>query len=195
MLVCLGAAQVFAYGQTGSGKTYTMGSAFAPGGAPRGVIPRVMDAIFERVAASTHTDFTVRVGFVEIHRVRLAGQGRVGGAALAAVVHRRYGGLGYCMPFCQADHWASWMEGVQLAGLRGCPLVPSVQHLPHPMCTHGCRRRSRTCWSRIHGIPRSTSGRSATASAWQAPPSARCAAAFCLPRHAALMVRELHGAR
>eukprot|EP00887_Chlorella_sp_A99_P003111 scaffold9.g3111.t1 len=62
-------ATVFAYGQTGSGKTYTMGSAFAAGGPSRGVIPQVMDAIFARVAACAGTvDFTVRVGFVEIHK-------------------------------------------------------------------------------------------------------------------------------
>ncbi|KAL4427717.1 hypothetical protein ABPG75_001806 [Micractinium tetrahymenae] len=62
-------ATVFAYGQTGSGKTYTMGSAFTPGGESRGVIPAVMDAIFARVATeSRNVDFTVRVGFVEIHK-------------------------------------------------------------------------------------------------------------------------------
>ena len=62
-------ATVFAYGQTGSGKTYTMGSAFSPGNPSRGVIPKVMEAIFERIAATKDTTFAVRVGFVEIHRV------------------------------------------------------------------------------------------------------------------------------
>ena len=65
-------ATVFAYGQTGSGKTYTMGSAFGPGSggdASRGVIPRCMAAIFERMrAAGSAVDFTVRVGFSEIHK-------------------------------------------------------------------------------------------------------------------------------
>ncbi|GAB4822357.1 hypothetical protein N2152v2_009403 [Parachlorella kessleri] len=61
-------ATVFAYGQTGSGKTYTMGSAFTPGGSTEGVIPRAMEAIFERVSHTKDVDFTVRVGFVEIHK-------------------------------------------------------------------------------------------------------------------------------
>jgi hypothetical protein len=65
-------ATVLAYGQTGSGKTYTMGSAFSPGGADsQGVIPAVMGAVFCRMAeAPADIDFTVRVGFVEIHKVR-----------------------------------------------------------------------------------------------------------------------------
>jgi hypothetical protein len=64
----LNCAQVFAYGQTGSGKTYTMGSSFTPGGSTQGVIPQAMEAIFNRVARTRDVDFTVRVGFVEIHK-------------------------------------------------------------------------------------------------------------------------------
>ena len=60
---------VFAYGQTGSGKTYTMGSAFTPGGNTQGVIPKVMDSIFERINGSKDAEYTLRVGFVEIHKV------------------------------------------------------------------------------------------------------------------------------
>lgn len=60
---------VFAYGQTGSGKTYTMGSAFTPGGNTQGVIPKVMDSIFERITSNKDAEYTVRVGFVEIHKV------------------------------------------------------------------------------------------------------------------------------
>ena len=60
---------VFAYGQTGSGKTYTMGSAFTPGGNTQGVIPKVMDSIFQRINSSKDAEYTVRVGFVEIHKV------------------------------------------------------------------------------------------------------------------------------
>lgn len=60
---------VFAYGQTGSGKTYTMGSAFTPGGNTQGVIPKVMDSIFERINSNKDAEYTVRVGFVEIHKV------------------------------------------------------------------------------------------------------------------------------
>jgi kinesin family protein 4/21/27 len=64
-------ATVLAYGQTGSGKTYTMGSAFAPGRAQQGVIPQAMELLFTRIAREAeNADFTVRVGFVEIHKVR-----------------------------------------------------------------------------------------------------------------------------
>ena len=61
----------FAYGQTGSGKTYTMGSStLMPGpSSEQGVIPKVMQDIFQRIAAARDTDFTVRVGFVEIFNV------------------------------------------------------------------------------------------------------------------------------
>ena len=60
----------FAYGQTGSGKTYTMGSStLMPGPSEQGVIPKVMQDIFQRIAAAQDTDFTVRVGFVEIFNV------------------------------------------------------------------------------------------------------------------------------
>ena len=65
---------VLAYGQTGSGKTYTMGSAFTPGGNTEGVIPKVMDGIFQRIATSKDAEYTVRVGFVEIHKVDLKRQ-------------------------------------------------------------------------------------------------------------------------
>jgi hypothetical protein len=63
-------ATVFAYGQTGSGKTYTMGSAFTAGQEAHGVIPNVMESIFSRIAATKDAEFTVRVGFVEIHKVQ-----------------------------------------------------------------------------------------------------------------------------
>lgn len=49
-----------------------MGSSFHPGYSSDGVIPRAMDAIFGRVARSQDTALTIRVGFVEIHRVRWA---------------------------------------------------------------------------------------------------------------------------
>lgn len=62
-------ATVFAYGQTGSGKTYTMGSAFQPGVASDGVIPNVMNTIFSRISTTKDAEFTVRVAFVEIHKV------------------------------------------------------------------------------------------------------------------------------
>ncbi len=64
-------ATVFAYGQTGSGKTYTMGSAFPQmcSDEERGVIPKAMDAIFQRIACMKDSkEFTIKVGFVEIHK-------------------------------------------------------------------------------------------------------------------------------
>jgi hypothetical protein len=64
-------ATVLAYGQTGSGKTYTMGSAFPQmcASEEQGVIPRVMDSIFGRIRSMKDTkEFTVKVGFVEIHK-------------------------------------------------------------------------------------------------------------------------------
>ena len=65
-------ATVFAYGQTGSGKTFTMGSSFVSDGNNNGgigVIPRAVAHIFERIRKlEDKTRFTVRVGFVEIHK-------------------------------------------------------------------------------------------------------------------------------
>ncbi len=52
-LVCLAA-------QTGSGKTFTMGSSFSPESGHTGVIPRVMDTVFERIAAAPDASFMVR---------------------------------------------------------------------------------------------------------------------------------------
>ncbi|EFJ17816.1 hypothetical protein SELMODRAFT_2601, partial [Selaginella moellendorffii] len=59
-------ATVFAYGQTGSGKTYTMGTGY---GSKEGVIPRVMDTLFQKIDALKHkADFQVRVSFIEIFK-------------------------------------------------------------------------------------------------------------------------------
>jgi kinesin family protein 4/21/27 len=63
---------VFAYGQTGSGKTWTMGSEYRPGSAVRsntGVIPEAINAIFNRIATLKDWQASVRVSFVEIHKV------------------------------------------------------------------------------------------------------------------------------
>lgn len=61
---------MFAYGQTGSGKTFTMGSEYKPNGEPSGVIPDAIAAIFARKAALGREWLcTVRVSFVEIHKV------------------------------------------------------------------------------------------------------------------------------
>jgi hypothetical protein len=62
-------ATVLAYGQTGSGKTFTMGSQFVPHERPKGVIPDVLDSMFNRIFSTPDTTFTLRVGFIEIHKV------------------------------------------------------------------------------------------------------------------------------
>ena len=62
-------ATVLAYGQTGSGKTYTMGSHFSPPEKPKGVIPDVLGSMFGRIFSETETEFSLRVGFIEIHKV------------------------------------------------------------------------------------------------------------------------------
>jgi hypothetical protein len=46
-----------------------MGSAWQPEEGNEGVIPNVMDELFTRVDTTHHTDFTVKVSFVEIHKV------------------------------------------------------------------------------------------------------------------------------
>ncbi|OAE24281.1 hypothetical protein AXG93_1052s1040 [Marchantia polymorpha subsp. ruderalis] len=60
-------ATVLAYGQTGSGKTYTMGTGYTVGGSTEGVIPKVMETIFQRVETlKQKADFQIRVSFIEI---------------------------------------------------------------------------------------------------------------------------------
>ena len=67
-------ATIFAYGQTGSGKTFTMGSGGTEGADTaadadaRGVIPRVVDGLFDNLEALAETtDTTVRVSYLEIY--------------------------------------------------------------------------------------------------------------------------------
>ncbi|MES1907742.1 MAG: hypothetical protein MHM6MM_000801 [Cercozoa sp. M6MM] len=68
-------ATVFAYGQTGSGKTHTMGTsagARTDADVDRGVVPRVIDAIFDYVnSSSDESDCAVRVTFLEVHKETL----------------------------------------------------------------------------------------------------------------------------
>ncbi|KAG2949977.1 hypothetical protein PC118_g6278 [Phytophthora cactorum] len=62
-------ATVFAYGQTGSGKTFTMGNDFGSSGArnDRGVIPRVIESVFEKINASRNSQhFVVKLSYLEI---------------------------------------------------------------------------------------------------------------------------------
>lgn len=65
-------ATVFAYGQTGSGKSFTMGSQCASVETPRGVIPNALKTLFARIDDAKDTDFTMRIGFLELHKVRSA---------------------------------------------------------------------------------------------------------------------------
>lgn len=64
-------ACIFAYGQTGSGKSYTMM------GSPheKGLIPRLCDALFERMQAATRADagatFKLEVSYMEIYNERV----------------------------------------------------------------------------------------------------------------------------
>ncbi|XP_077522240.1 kinesin heavy chain 73 isoform X2 [Amblyomma americanum] len=62
-------ACIFAYGQTGSGKSYTMmGSADS-----KGVIPRLCDSLFERIACCTDpsVSYKVEVSYMEIYNERV----------------------------------------------------------------------------------------------------------------------------
>jgi kinesin family member 5 len=63
---------IFAYGQTGSGKTYTMEGSNIKDKDSKGIIPRMMDSLFEgMVNASESTEFTLRVSFLEIYLERI----------------------------------------------------------------------------------------------------------------------------
>ncbi|CAN6449549.1 unnamed protein product [Victoria cruziana] len=63
--------KVLAYGQTGSGKTYTTGTGYWDDD-QIGIIPQVMDAIFDKVEAlSDSIDFRLRVSFIELLLVLL----------------------------------------------------------------------------------------------------------------------------
>ncbi|KAL9330001.1 hypothetical protein ACSQ67_005004 [Phaseolus vulgaris] len=62
-------ATVLAYGQTGSGKTYSMGTNYNGEVSGGGIIPRVLDTIFDRVNATRDsTEFLIRVSFIEIFK-------------------------------------------------------------------------------------------------------------------------------
>ncbi|KAJ8450283.1 hypothetical protein Cgig2_004740 [Carnegiea gigantea] len=60
---------VLAYGQTGSGKTYTMGTNYNGQENSGGVIPKVMEMIFNRVESmKSSTELLIRVSFIEIFK-------------------------------------------------------------------------------------------------------------------------------
>ena len=63
---------IFAYGQTGSGKTFTMEGPDIFNTTYKGIIPRMMDALFEGlVNASEASEFTLKVSFLEIYLERI----------------------------------------------------------------------------------------------------------------------------
>eukprot|EP00803_Ostreobium_quekettii_P004619 evm.model.scf_3423.1 EVM.evm.TU.scf_3423.1 scf_3423:4192-12887(+) len=90
-------ATVFAYGQTGSGKTYTMGSAYTPGGNSQGVIPEVLDLIFERLQRQKDIECNVRASFVEIHKEEVRDLLAVDTNHMPAIHVRDVPGGGVCL--------------------------------------------------------------------------------------------------
>ncbi|CAO3589512.1 unnamed protein product [Absidia cylindrospora] len=59
---------VFAYGQTGSGKTYTMMGSDIEDTENKGIIPRIVEQIFESImVAPANMEFTVKVSYMEIY--------------------------------------------------------------------------------------------------------------------------------
>ncbi|ETV64772.1 hypothetical protein H257_18407 [Aphanomyces astaci] len=61
---------IFAYGQTGSGKTHTMQGDMTEGSAERGVIPRILYYMFERLTAS-QTSFDMTCSYLEIYNEKI----------------------------------------------------------------------------------------------------------------------------
>uniref|UniRef100_A0ACD5YZ84 Uncharacterized protein n=1 Tax=Avena sativa TaxID=4498 RepID=A0ACD5YZ84_AVESA len=60
---------VLAYGQTGSGKTYTMGTNYTGESNCGGIIPQVMETIFNKAESmKDDTEFLIRVSFIEIFK-------------------------------------------------------------------------------------------------------------------------------
>ncbi|KAK1762236.1 kinesin-domain-containing protein [Phialemonium atrogriseum] len=63
---------VFAYGQTGAGKSYTMMGTSIDDEEGRGVIPRIVEQIFESILSSPlNIEYTVRVSYMEIYMERI----------------------------------------------------------------------------------------------------------------------------
>lgn len=63
---------VFAYGQTGSGKTYTMMGADIEDREGKGIIPRIVEQIFDSIMQSDQTiEFTVKVSYMEIYMEKI----------------------------------------------------------------------------------------------------------------------------
>ncbi|BFZ55143.1 hypothetical protein PYCC9005_002182 [Savitreella phatthalungensis] len=63
---------VFAYGQTGAGKSFTMMGADLANRDLRGVIPRIIEQIFDHIAsAPSNMEYTVKVSYMEIYMERI----------------------------------------------------------------------------------------------------------------------------
>ena len=63
---------IFAYGQTGSGKTFTMEGPDIHDTEMKGIIPRMMDALFVGLVHSSETsEFTLKCSFLEIYLERI----------------------------------------------------------------------------------------------------------------------------
>lgn len=63
---------VFAYGQTGSGKTYTMMGADIGNSEAKGIIPRIVEQIFQSIMSSDGSvEFTVKVSYMEIYMEKI----------------------------------------------------------------------------------------------------------------------------
>lgn len=63
---------VFAYGQTGSGKTYTMMGADIADDGSKGIIPRIVEQIFQSIMSSDGSiEFTVKVSYMEIYMEKI----------------------------------------------------------------------------------------------------------------------------
>jgi len=63
---------IFAYGQTGSGKTYTMEGGSDDNGDSKGMIPRMVEDLMDRMRdADKDLQFTIQVSYVEIYMERI----------------------------------------------------------------------------------------------------------------------------
>jgi len=63
---------VLAYGQTGSGKTYTMLGPSFDSEEDRGVIPRMVNQVFDIIGdAPEEIEFQVKVSMIEIYREKI----------------------------------------------------------------------------------------------------------------------------
>ncbi|KAM9367927.1 kinesin-like protein KIF27 [Phaethornis superciliosus] len=66
-------ATVFAYGQTGSGKTYTIGGGHIASVAEdeKGIIPRAIQELFQRISENRNIEFHVKVSYIEVYKEEL----------------------------------------------------------------------------------------------------------------------------